>query len=43
MKGRFTYDMFNQIVDEFNSALEEKYEFMRKGFQAMASIQDKKR
>ena len=43
MKGRFTYDMFNQIVDEYNSALEEKYEFMRKGFQAMASIQDKKR
>ena len=43
MKGGFTYDAFNQIVDEFNNALETKYEFLRKGFQAMASIQDKKR
>ena len=43
MKGRFTYDAFNQVVDEFNNALETKYEFLRKGFQAMASIQDKKR
>ena len=43
MKGRFTYDTFNQVVDEFNNALETKYEFLRKGFQAMASIQEKKR
>jgi len=43
MKGRFTYDAFNEVVDEFNSALAAKYDFLRKGFQAMASIHDKKR
>merc|ERR1712029_1312319 len=43
MEGRFTYDAFNEVVDEFNSALAAKYDFLRKGFQAMASIHDKKR
>jgi len=43
MKGRFTYDAFNEVVDEFNTALASKYDFLRRGFQAMASIHDKKR
>jgi hypothetical protein len=32
-----------EAVDEFNSALETKYKFLGKGFQAMASIGEKKK
>ncbi len=43
MRGRMTYDSLNAAVSEYNSALEEKYAFLAKGFQAMGSIKDKKR
>lgn len=36
-----TYDTVTTCIDEFNSALEKKYDFYLKGFQAMASIKDK--
>ena len=41
--GRLQYDQINTSIDEFNDALEEKYNFLMKGFQAMASIKDKKK
>ena len=41
--GRLTYDGLNGCIDEFNSALEKKYNFLMKGFQAMASANAKKR
>jgi len=43
MKGRFSLDSFNSLVDEFNDALKTKYDFYLKGFNAMASIIDKKK
>ena len=43
MKGRLTYDAFNQAIDEFNTALDAKYSFLKRGFQAMGSIHDKKK
>ena len=43
MKGRWSYDGFNCAVDEFNNALNKRYTFLAKGFQAMASVASKKR
>lgn len=43
MKGRLTYDNVNNSIDEFNAALEARYEFLGRGFQAMASMALKKR
>jgi len=43
MKGRWSYDGFNCAVDEFNNALNKRYTFLAKGFQAMASVANKKR
>jgi len=43
MKGRLTYDNLNTSIDEFNAALEARYEFLGRGFQAMASMALKKR
>ncbi len=42
-KGRLRYENMREAVDEFNSALETKYKFLGKGFQAMASIGEKKK
>ena len=41
--GRLQYEGINTAIIEFNEAIAEKYNFLQKGFQAMASIQDKKR
>ena len=41
--GRLNYDGINCAVTELNKTLEEKYTFLGRGFQAMASIKDKKR
>ena len=43
MKGRLGYDNINMSIDEFNDALEARYAFLAKGFQAMASMALKKR
>jgi len=43
MKGRHTYDNINNSIDEFNAALDSRYEFLGRGFQAMASMVLKKR
>lgn len=43
MKGRLNYDGVNTSIDEFNSALEARYAFLGKGFQAMASMAMKKK
>lgn len=43
MKGRLNYDAVNTSIDEFNSALDARYSFLGKGFQAMASMAMKKR
>ena len=43
MKGRHTYDNINNSIDEFNAALDARYEFLGRGFQAMASMALKKR
>jgi hypothetical protein len=43
MKGRLQYEGINGAVEEFNEAVRNKYSFLRKGFQAMASITEKKR
>merc|ERR1711894_750426 len=42
MGGRLQYETINSSIVEFNDALEAKYNFLHKGFQAMASIQEKK-
>ena len=39
--GRLSYEGVSSAIDEFNKALETKYNFYLKGFQAMASIKDK--
>merc|ERR1712083_189645 len=36
MKGRLTYDNLNNSIDEFNAALEARYEFLGRGFQQRA-------
>ena len=41
--GRLQYEGINTAIIEFNEAISEKYNFLQKGFQTMASIQDKKR
>ena len=41
--GRLQYDAINASIVEFNEAISGKYNFLQKGFQAMASMQDKKR
>ena len=41
--GRLQYEGINTAIVEFNEAISDKYNFLQKGFQAMASIQDKKR
>jgi len=43
MKGRLGYDNVNTSIQEFNAALEARYAFLAKGFQAMASMALKKR
>ena len=43
MRGRLNYDAINASIDDFNSALEARYTFLGKGFQAMASMALKKR
>lgn len=43
MKGRWTYDGLNQAIEEYNNALETRYNFLAKGFQAMASVSQKKK
>ena len=43
MKGRLNYESINSLIDEFNAALEKKYNFYLKGFQAMASAAEKKK
>ena len=43
MKGRWSYDGVNSAVDEYNNALSNRYNFLNKGFQAMASAASKKR
>ncbi len=43
MRGRLTYDAVNAAIEEYNGAVEDKYAFLRRGFQAMGSIKDKKR
>merc|ERR550534_1708706 len=43
MKGRLGYDNVNSSIQEFNAALEARYAFLAKGFQAMASMALKKR
>ena len=43
MKGRLGYDNVNTSIQEFNSALEARYAFLAKGFQATASMALKKR
>ena len=43
MKGRWSYDGVNSAVDEYNNALANRYNFLNKGFQAMASAASKKR
>jgi hypothetical protein len=43
MKGRWTYDGLNSTIDELNKALDDRYTFLGKGFQAMASAASKKR
>lgn len=43
MKGRLQYEGINSAIDEFNAVISDKYQFLRKGFQAMASIGEKKR
>ena len=41
--GRLNYDAINNSIVEFNEAIANKYNFLQKGFQAMASIQEKKK
>ena len=41
--GRLQYDAINASVIEFNEAISGKYNFLQKGFQAMGSMQEKKR
>ncbi len=41
--GRMTYETLNGAIDEYNNAVAKKYTFLGKGFQAMASIKEKKR
>ena len=43
MKGRLGYDNVNTSIQELNAALEARYTFLAKGFQAMASMALKKR
>merc|ERR1711894_91488 len=43
MKGRHQYEGINLSIIEINTALSDKYHFLRKGFQAMASINEKKK
>ena len=43
IKGRLGYDNVNTSIQEFNAALEARYAFLAKGFQAMASMALKKR
>ena len=41
--GRLNYEAMNNVIEEFNGIVLEKYNFLRQGFQAMASIGEKKR
>ena len=41
--GRLNYEAINSVIEEFNGAILDKYNFLRQGFQAMASIVEKKK
>ena len=43
MKGRLSYDAVNQAIEDFNSAVRVRYDFLSKGFQAYSSMAQKKR
>jgi len=43
MKGRLSYDGINQAINDFNSAVQTRYDFLSKGFQAYSSMAQKKR
>ena len=41
--GRLTYEGLNSAIEEYNSGLLSKYNFLRKGFPATGSMADKKK